>query len=476
MGYRGFRFLGVLFVLILQLQLAACGGGTGADPSAGNNFQVVVFTDLHFNPFYDTTLFSQLNNADASGWAAIFQTSSIKAPSMWGTDTNYPLLALALSSIKQNLGASPLIIFTGDMLGHYLMQTFYELYDPTNAQNPTAGDITAMQAFLDKTVAFVMQQVRASVGNIPVMFALGNADSYEGLGPEPIFLTNNAELFYTQFVNGTVDHDTFIATFESGGYYSAEPPGTNLMVIGLNTFECSPTPYYNSSAATAQLAWLDLTLASAQAHGKKVWLLMHVPPGANTTATADAPANSSGQITAATTTMMWDQTYQTHFLATLSKYPGLITQTLAAHTHMDEFRIMAPNSVLDITAGITPYFGNNPAYKIFTFSQNTLTATDYTSLNYDLATNPEQFNSYYTFSTAYSMLSCLNNALAQLYPLLVTNDADQALYRAHYLSGHNYTIPDTNTINPITNTTWPIFWCGIGNMDQAGFISCVNSH
>ena len=174
--------------------------------------------------------------------------------------------------------------------------------------------------------------------------------------------------------------------------------------------------------------------------------------------------------------MMWDQTYQAKFLYILSKYQGLITQTLAAHAHMDEFRIMAPDSVLDITPGITPYFGNNPAFKVFTFSHDTLTATDYTSLNYDLATNPGQFTSYYTFSTAYSMQTLLNNALAQLYPLLVMNNAEQALYRAHYLSGHNYTIPDTNTINPITNTTWPVFWCGIGNMDEAGFISCVNSY
>jgi hypothetical protein len=469
----------VLFVLILQLQLAACGGsGTNTTPPASNNFQVVVFTDVHFNPFYDTTLFQTLLNEDASQWASTFQTSKITAPSLWGNDTNYPLLVLALSSIKQNLGASPLIIFTGDMLGHYLMQTFYELYDPANSQNPTAADIAAMQAFLDKTVAFFMQQVRSSIGNIPVMFALGNADSYEGLGPESTFLSNNAELFYTQFLNGTVDQQTFLNTFESGGYYSAEPAGTNLMVIGLNTFECSPPNQYlgdTSSAVTAQLDWLDSTLASARAQGKKVWLLMHVPPGANITSIADA-ADSSGHITIATTTMMWDQTYQARFLYILSKYQGLITQTLAAHTHMDEFRIMAPDSVLDITPGITPYFGNNPAFKVFTFSRDTLTATDYTSLSYDLATNPGQFTSYYTFSTAYSMQALLSNALAQLYPLLVTNNAEQALYRAHYLSGHNYSIPDTNTINPITNTTWPVFWCGIGNMDEAGFISCVNSY
>ena len=37
-----------------------------------------------------------------------------------------------------------------------------------------------MKAFADKTVAFFMEQVRSTVGDIPVMFAVGNSDSYIG--------------------------------------------------------------------------------------------------------------------------------------------------------------------------------------------------------------------------------------------------------------------------------------------------------
>ncbi len=459
--------------------LTACGGGSpaaGTDPP--NNFPVVVFTDVHFDPLYDETLFPALVSADAGQWANIFQTSGVTAPSAWGKDTNYPLLARALSSITQNLGASPLTIFTGDIIGHYVPQRFYVLYGTKDPLDPAAADVAAMHAFIDKTVAFFMQQVRSSVGNIPVMFALGNADSYTGLGPDSSFLSDTAELFYTEFLNGTVDHQTFLTTFTSGGYYSAEPAGTNLMVIGLNTFEFSPPDPLlpdASSAVAAELAWFDATLASAQAGGKKVWLLMHVPPGAVISQTAQ-DADSNGHVTPAATTMMWNQDYQARFLAILLKYPGLITQTLAAHTHMDEYRIMSPDSVLDITPGITPYFGNDPAFKVFTCSYDTFTATDYTSLNYDLATSPAQFNSYYTFSTAYSMQGRLNDSLAQLYPALATNNAQQALYRGHYFSGHNYTVPVPNTLDPITDATWPVYWSGIGHMDEQGFIDSVNSY
>ena len=201
---------------------------------------------------------------------------------------------------------------------------------------------------------------------------------------------------------------------------------------------------------------------------------MHIPPGADKYSTAQN-VDDNGHIT--TATMMWNQDYQTRFLQILSNYTDTIALTLAAHTHMDEYRVMSPtNNVLEITPSIAPYFGNNPAFKIFTFSHDTLKATDYRILNYDLATNPEQFNSYYTFSTAYLMHGFLSDSLLQLYPELAAENAKQQLYRGHYFSGHNYTIPVTNTFNPITDKTWPVYWCGIGHMDEQELIDCVNAY
>ena len=413
-----------------------------------------------------------MQQADVSQWESIFRSSTIAGPSSWGSDTNYPLLTLALSSIRQNLGASPLIIFTGDILGHGLPIQFYEKTGG-NPLNP--ADVAAMKAFLRKTAAFVMQQVRASAGSIPVMFVLGNSDSYSVIEPpDSSFFSDTAELYYTEFVSGATDHQTFLDTFTSGGYYAAEPAGTNVMVIGLNTFEFSP--FFGNAYATAvaaQLSWFDTTLASAQARGKKVWLLMHVPPGADKYSTAQS-VDSNGHII--TATMMWNQDYQTSFLQILSKYPGLITHTLTAHTHMDEYRIMSPGNVAVTTPSIAPYFGNNPAFKVFTFSLATSKATDYTSVNYDLATTPEQFNRFYTFSTAYLMEGYLNDSFLQLYPELAAQNAKQQLYRGNYFSGHNYTVPVGNEFYPMTDKTWPVYWCGIGHMDEQGLIDCVNSY
>ena len=119
--------------------------------------------------------------------------------------------------------------------------------------------------------------------------------------------------------------------------------------------------------------------------------------------------------------------------------------TLGAHTHMDEYRILSPSVVLDEVPAISPCFGENPAFKVFTISQSTFTPIDYSSLNYDLAVMPAQFNSYYTFSAAYSMQGPLGASLVQLYPELATNvvltppafNAEQALYEGQYLSEDN---------------------------------------
>ena len=64
-------------------------------------------------------------------------------------------------------------------------------------------------------------------------------------------------------------------------------------------------------------------------------------------------------------------------------------------------------------------------------------------------------------------------------PNCVTNSAKQALYMGKYNSGNNGQYSSGNTSsnwNPVSNTNWPVFACGIGKMSQADFIDCVNSY
>ncbi len=161
-------------------------------------------------------------------------------------------------------------------------------------------------------------------------------------------------------------------------------------------------------------------------------------------------------------------------------HPGIISLTLAGHTHMDEFRILPSSDALEITPSISPWFGNDPAFKVFSISGATLKPADFSSLNYDLAANPAQFTTYYTFSSAYSSQGLLDASWTQLTPALVTDQAKQTLYRGYYYSGNNSPTPVTypygNSYTPITDTTWPVYWSCIGNMSEADIVKSVNSY
>ena len=462
MGDRLHKFSHSLICLVIACMCIVLNFSCSSD-GTGDTYPIVVFSDVHFSPFYDPTIFQQLNNSDASDWADIFASSDISEPSAYGNDSNYPLLALTLSSIQQNIGRSPMIIFTDDILGHNFASQFYSLYG--------SEDAIAMQAFADKTVSFFTTFVKSHIGNISVMFVLGNADSYTSNGPDSTFLSNTAETFYSNWIGAAANRQTFLNTYTAGGYYSASPLGNYFEVIALNTFPLSTQATGDNSAAVeAQLAWLNSTLASAKNSAKKVLLLMHTPTGIYASATAEM-LDSSGRLS--TASMMMVPEYQTSLLQIISDYSDIITMTLGAHTHMDEFRLISTDTPLMITAGITPVFDNNPAYKIFSFANGRFIPSDYISINYNLAAEPQpsNFDEYYTFSTAYldSIVSSdINDALVELFPDLNTNETDQAQFRTYYYSG-------SSASSTITDTNWKVFWCAIAEMTEEDIIGCVNS-
>jgi sphingomyelin phosphodiesterase acid-like 3 len=474
------RYLLVLILLGGFVMPACRDASTPAPDPPANDFQVVTVADLHFNPLYDPSLYSQLVAADPGMWASIYQGSKITSSSIGGTDTNYPLLQLALAAIWRQKAASPVVLFTGDMLGHNIPTLFYTQYYQTPAyQTPDAAATAAMQQFIDKTVAFVAEQIRTAAGKAPVMFAVGNIDTYgAGAAPDTTFFTNNAPALYTQFLSSTVDQTTFVSTFTTGGYYSAPELGSKLLVISLNS-NAFVAGQPDNVFAVGELDWLNTQLAAAQAAGQKVWIIMHVPVGGNSQSTAPnaAKAGTPSQVNESTAAMMWDPGYQATFMQTLANYPGVITLMLAGHTHMDEYRILPTGIVLEQLPAISPCFGNNPSFKVFTVGQDTLTATDYQSFYFNLSNPTGQFESLYQLSTVYSAQGSINSSLPLLYPQLVGNATQRAAYIQDYDSGSTALIPSTQTPwNPITNTNWPIFACTISAIDQPDYIQCVNTY
>ncbi len=442
----------------IVLLISACGGSSRTN-------QIVVFSDVHFNPFYDTTLFDALVAAPADAWEAIFEGSSTTTLSTWGQEANYPLLKQAITAACTQADGTPFLLFTGDILGHGFNNAFYALYG--------SEDESALRAFILKTVTFFSQSVRSACGERPIAFILGNNDAYEGdyaLLPNSAFLADTANLFSSTLLLNKVDAAEFAETYTAGGYYATTSLQANLMLIGMNTvFFAARAPEESRAAASAQVAWLGTKLAQARANGWRVWLLLHIPPGIDIYSTVHTFMDENGQVTDATT--MWTEELQTQMTETLTDYRDVIGAIFGAHTHMDEFRLAissdtAPHGSVVGTPSISPLFGNNPAFKVVTARTDDWQLSDSTSWMNPLE-GDSTFSASYTFSNAYGITWLLDDALAELADELATDSAQRATYIEHYYSGHDAS-------NPIDDTNWPAYRCGISEMTKVEFMACVN--
>jgi sphingomyelin phosphodiesterase acid-like 3 len=444
----------VAAALVVASAFTACSSSSPPPPQT-----VIAVSDVHFDPFYDRSLFSSLQAKPVTEWPGLFAGSAITNPGNWGGPTNYPLLQRMTDALRTQQPRPTLVVFGGDILVQDFSSIFYFLA-PTQ-------DEAAMKAFALKTVTFVVQQIRSSLGTTPVYFTLGNWDSYAGsfgLLPEDPFLADTAGVFHDGFLAGAVDRVTFEPTYRAGGYYAAGVPGSSLVVVGLNTIFLAPqSPSGTEAAVTQELDWLDATLDAARASGRPVWIVTHVPPGGDL-ATTGSDVDPQGHITQPT--MMLQAQAQEELLAILAAHRDVVTAVFTGHTHMDEYRLAAV--ALQGLPGVTPLMGNSPAFKTFTVSPDT-TLQDYVSWTLDLGNPSAAFQPYYDFSTAYGLADPLASSLPALLPQLRSAPGPQAGYQERYGSGH---APS----KPITALNWPVYWCGIAVLGQDGLTDCVNRY
>ncbi len=437
---------------VVAATAAGC-GGSSTRPSP----TVVAFSDLHFDPCFDPELLPVLEAAPVSAWAGIFTASGHTDPGHYGGTTNFTLLQTTLDTFRELRPRPTLVVFGGDILVQDFSTAYY--------LQSRGHDEAAMKAFALKTVTFVVRQIRASLGTTPVYFTLGNWDDYAGsfgLEPEDPFLADTAALFYDDLLAGAADRVGFEATYRMGGYYAAEVPGTDVVIVALNTLFLAPqAPAGIEAAVEGELDWLDGTLAGIEASGRRAWLVLHVPPGGDL-ATTGGNVSPGGQISGPT--MMLEPLAQGRLLAVLAAHRGVLAAAFTGHTHMDEYRVAV--IPMEGIPGITALMGNSPAFKTFTVASDS-TLQGYVSWAMDLSDASASFGPLYDFSSAYGLPGPLAPALTELVAGLRSSPAAEATYRGNYGAGH----PPSK---PITDLNWPVYRCGISFMDAQGLTTCVN--
>jgi sphingomyelin phosphodiesterase acid-like 3 len=469
------RLLLVVFVLL---------AGPAQPQSATSSQTFLIASDLHFNPFADPTLVPALSAALPNQWEQILNQSKLTQYSPYGQDTNWWLLHSALDAMRAAEPDPPLVMITGDLLAHGFPQAY--------ARTTHDNDREHYRVFVRKTVEFLGIQLRQRFRKSQILLTPGNNDNecgdydIEADGP---FLSDTANL--ARNLARTGSH--FTAGWKSLGSYALQPRairGVRILSVNSVFFSnkyqaasfanaCKPV---DSNAPTRTVAWLESNLAQAARAHQKVWLMFHIPPGIDGFATmmryqslskTAAPQNLCSNAIVP----MWKPVWTASLERLMVEYPNTITASLAGHDHTDDFRVIQagqpgtqsvlPHFVL-IDPPISPIYGQNPAFRIVTFSsdgrlggQSTYYLTNLQAARSDI---PGTWTREYTFAEKWQSPQLDAATLNTIYDRIANDPTarDQWLTLLNVSSTHD-PVP-ANGVKPLD--------CAIAALDPATYQAC----
>src|SRR6185312_2882278 len=451
----------LFFALLLLL---ACGHKTVAS-------EVLVLTDIHFNPLADKVLAEPLVAAPAEQWPTILDRGNERM-SNYSEDSDWKLLRATLDELQRQKKPE-IVLIAGDFLAH----DFRKIFDGSVA----AHDDAAYRRFVVKTMRFLALEFEHALPKTPILPVLGNNDSDCGdyaVQPGGAYLADTeaivAGMIGPSVIKGPAGDD-FARNWTALGSYAVDDPAQpGLRVIGLNDNYFS-THYRNScggdgdgNPGRATLAWLNRALADAAAAHRKVILLYHIPPG------ADAFATSRHDACPVTPAPLMSEPYAGELHALMQRYQGTIVANIAGHLHTDAFRILRsrdrPFGFVMIAPAISPIFGQNPSFRRFTLGDDgTLSAVNTyyrANLGDAVAGATPQWRAEASFEHTWNLSRFDAASLETLYRRLGTSERAQQRWTQTYgVQG-----PASAAV---TLQNFSVYRCSVGSDQSSDFSRCL---
>jgi hypothetical protein len=455
----------------------------GSTPSFGRppSHQLLIASDLHFNPFSDPAIVADLAAAPPARWEPILNGSAPAAYSPYGQDTNWWLLQSALDSMRSTEPHPALVMITGDLLAHGFPQAY--------ARATKDSDREHYRAFVLKTVAFLAWELRRRFKNSQILITPGNNDNecgdydIEADGP---FLRDTAALARGLARAG----GQFTADWQSLGSYTILPRSMRgVRIISVNSVffsnkyqaasfahGCSPV---DSTAADRTLTWLERNLAQARQAHEKVWLMLHVPPGIDGFSTVLQYARlaltvgpDTGDFCSKAIVPMWKPVWTARFDGLLADYQSTVTATFAGHDHTDDFRVIHANetnpSFVLINPPISPIYGQNPSFRLVTFAadgqladQSTYYLTNLPAARSDV---PGKWALEYTFAQRWQSHALNASTLKSIYDRINSDSGA----RAQWLTLLNV----SSSHDSVPALAVQTLVCAIAALDPASYQAC----
>lgn len=457
MAFRLCFVLTAIFILISNSILAA----PIIHLPATENF--ITIADIHFDPFYDCNnkprpcaLLQKLQVADAKEWDAILASHPTKIAS-YQEDTNYPLLQSTLMELKQvKQNAKPQFVL---VLGDFLAHKFNEKYKKYSG----GKSLTGYAQFVNKTMQYLAYKLNQTFPDISVFPVVGNNDSYTGdynVVPHGAFLSDTAKS-WAPLIKDKNNQQAFQQSFpELGAYTILLPHHQKIIILNTVLFSSNSNKKTIQLAANKQLNWLKLQLATAQQEHANVILAFHIPMGVD--------VYTSIKFFFLSIKEFWEPVYSSEFEQILQHYGTTIVAILPAHIHMDAYQYISTNDIPVIfTSSVSPIFGNNPGFKVFTYDPMTLNISNFMTYYYpDAGSGLASWQLEYSFNQVYQP-KCQHCAIIDGMMKIKIDNTLADYYQKYYAV--------SSGSQPITKYhDWnPYYWCMISNVNKVSYKTCL---
>ena len=456
-------------------------------PAGDGTVPALLVSDIHFDPFHDPAKVHDLVAAPVAQWKSILsgppssnQQQAFAALQQScherGVDTPFALLDSSLKAMRSRQPDAKFMTVSGDLIAHAFSCRYAAL-----VPGSTPGDY---QAFVLKTMSFVIGELRASLPGMPVYVALGNNDTECGdyqLDAGSDFLAKAGRIVAEALPPS--ERQEALKEFGNGGYYSITMPepmrATRLIVVN-DLFQspayatCGGKP--DPAAATTEMIWLQKQLSEARRLGQKAWVMGHIPPGIDPYSTVAGFKNvCAGQAPV--------EFLSSNGLADLLvEYADVVRLGIFAHTHMDEMRLLAPDEselkgageqvgAIKMVPSISPVDGNTPSFTIARVEPSSAVLQNYDVIEASNQTGiAAAWTPEYDYGRTYHKQQFSPSAVKELIQEFTADRGAKTEVSKAYL--RNYFVGDRSSK---LSMFWPEYVCTLANHTAKAFAACVCS-
>jgi sphingomyelin phosphodiesterase acid-like 3 len=469
-------FLLMCFVVESSAQVKQTAGS-----ASKQTVRALFISDIHFDPFHDPGKARQLESAPATAWEAILSSAGSADQQQAfdalqqrchakGVDTPPALLRSVVTAMKAQAADAKFMMVSGDLIVHDFTCRYQTLFP-----NASPG---AYQAFVLKTVSYVLGELRGAFPGTPVYAALGNNDSgcvdYQ-LDPNGDFFASGGGIIASGLPEA--ERQSAKKEFAAEGNYSVTmaAPMKNTRLIVLDDTFLSPkyktcAGKKDSTGPDEEIAWLKSELAEARRTGQRVWVMAHIPLGIDPYSTASKFRDICG----GQDPVMFLSSDKIPDL--MVEYSDVVKLGVFAHTHMDEIRLLRPEAkgatgavAVKMIPSVSPVHGNNPSFTIASINPVSASMLDYTVVTASNLTGIDtKWTTEYNYASAYHQTDFSPAALNSMIDKFHSDNSSALPESQNYLRSY---FPGNRAA--LLSPFWMQYTCALNNYTGKGYAACV---